>query len=367
MELSTTALPAFTCICTPNFPSILNELGCTLVISTYQAGKIVMISPNGDQGLMHLTRDFKRPMGVAIKKDWMAIATANEVVVLRDSPDLARTFPDSPNTYDHFYLPRATYYTGHLDVHDVHFGKNNQIWAINTSHSCLCNIDIDYSFRVRWQPHFISALGHEDRCHLNGLAMLDDEPIYVSALGSGDKPGSWRENITKGGVIVHIPSNETVISGLAMPHTPRIYDGKLYCLLSAAQELICVDIDKGTYETVAAIPGFVRGMDRIGDYLFIATSKLRKESSTFKHLEIAKVADKASIIILHLPTGKMIASLDYQKSLEEIYDIHILPNCIRPNLFNTYGDHHNRGLHLQGATAWAIKAEKDIVGKKISS
>lgn len=351
-----TSLAPFSCTYTPNLPELLTRLDCSIAISTFQAGKVVLISPENEESVVQLVRDFNKPMGMAFKEDWMAIATENEVILLRDSPDLAKTFPHAPQVYDHFYFPRATYYTGSVDIHDLHFGQNGELWAINTSFSALCTVGNDYSFSINWKPHFISALGVGDRCHLNGLAMKDGNPAYVSALGNGDHPQSWRENITKGGVIVDIASNETVIAGLAMPHTPRVYDGKLYCLLSAAQQLICVDVDAGTYEVVAQIPGFVRGMDRIGDYLFIATSKLRKNSSTFRHLEIANVADKASIILLHLPTASIVSRLEYQMSVDEIYDIQIIAGSKRPNLFNTQTTAHHSALHLPKATFWAASS-----------
>lgn len=349
-------LAPFSCTYTPNLPELLMKLDCSIMLSTFQAGKIVLLSPEDENSVSQLVRDFNKPMGVALKEDWMAIATENEVILLRDSPDLAKSFPPAPNTYDHFYFPRSTYYTGAVDIHDLHFGKNGELWAVNTSFSAVCTVGNDYSFAANWKPHFISAMGPGDRCHLNGLAMYKGEPLYVSALGSGDKPQSWRANITKGGCIVHIPTNETVISGLAMPHTPRMYDDKLYCLLSAAQQLVCVDTEKGTYDVVCQIPGFVRGMDRIGDYLFIATSKLRKNSSTFRHLEIANVADKASIVLVHLPTGSIVSRLEYQMSVDEIYDIQIIAGSQRPNIFNTNSDAHKSALHLPRATFWAGKA-----------
>lgn len=352
MNTQTTLAP-FSCTYTPNLPELLTRLDCSIVISTFQAGKVVLISPENEEQVVQLVRDFNKPMGMAFKDDWMAIATEKEVILLRDSPDLAKTFPHAPQVYDHFYFPRATYYTGSVDIHDLHFGLNGELWAINTSFSALCTVGNDYSFSVNWKPHFISALGVGDRCHLNGLAMKDGEPAYVSALGNGDSPQSWRENITTGGVIVDVKSNETVITGLAMPHTPRVYDGKLYCLLSAAQQLVCIDVETGTYEVVAQIPGFVRGMDRIGDYLFIATSKLRKNSSTFRHLEVANVADKASIVLLHLPTGSIVSRLEYQMSVDEIYDIQIIAGSKRPNIFNTSTDAHHSALHLPNATFWA--------------
>lgn len=360
-----TATAPFSCTYTPNLPELLTKLNCSIVISTFQAGKIVMLSPQDENTLFQLVRDFNKPMGVALKEDWMAVATESEVILLKDSPELAKTFPHAPNTYDHFYFPRSTYYTGNVDIHDLHFGKNGELWAVNTSFSALCTIGNDYSFSVNWTPPFISSISSGDRCHLNGLAMKDGEPEYVSALGTGDTPQSWRENITKGGAIIHIPSKEVVATGLAMPHTPRLYDGKLYCLLSAAQELVCIDVETGKYDVVAHIPGFVRGMDRIGDYLCIATSKLRKNSSTFRHLQIADAADKATITMLHLPTASIVSRLEYQMSVDEIYDVQLLPDALRPNLFNTTSGMHNQVLHLPKATFWAMPSQQKPPQRKV--
>ena len=53
---------------------------------------------------------------------------------------------------------------------------------MNTLFSCLAGLDSRYSFVPRWRPPFISALAAEDRCHLNGLAMVDgDAPAFLVA------------------------------------------------------------------------------------------------------------------------------------------------------------------------------------------
>jgi len=183
--------------------------------------------------------------------------------------------------------------------------------------------------------------------------MQDGAPKYVSALGSGNSHQSWRENIVAGGLIMDIPSNEIVVEGLAMPHTPRIWDGELYALLSAGQALIKVNPQAGTYDTVAHIPGFVRGMAKHGDFVFIATSKLRKNSSTFKHLKIADAANEAGITVLHLPTAAIVGKLTFQMTVDEIYDIQVLPNLLRPNIVNTYGDTHHQALIIPQTTFWS--------------
>lgn len=356
----TTSLPSrdtpapFSCTYTPNMAELLQQLNCTIAISTYQAGKLIFISAKDDEDLHQLPRNFPRAMGVAIHGDKMAIATQSEVVVLKDSKELARHYPKKPDVYDAYYLPMATYYTGNVDMHDIHFGKNGQIYAVNTAFSCICTIDEEFSFTPYWQPKFIDRLAGEDRCHLNGLAMEGDELVYISALGSGNTPQSWRDHITEGGVIIDIGSNEIVCEGLAMPHAPRIYDGKLFVLLSAGQKLIEVDRMNGQVTEVAHIPGFVRGMARTGDYLMIATSKLRQNSSTFKHLEVAKYANEASIVALHLPTGAIVGQITYQSSVDEIYDVQILEGVTKPNICNTMTDLHTKGLITPSATYWSV-------------
>lgn len=357
-HIPSNGLVPFSCQFTPNLPELLQELNCTLAITTFQAGKVIFISPRNGEELIQLPRTFHKAMGIAVKEDRMAIATKSEIILLRNSPKLGHSYPKKPNTYDSFWYPQATFYTGAVDIHDLHFGKN-EIWAINTSFSCLCTIDSYNSFTPYWKPSFISHLVSEDRCHLNGLAMEEEQPKYVSALGTGNSFQSWRENIVKGGVLIEVSSNEIVASELPMPHSPRMYNGKLYVLLSAAEQLVCVDPQTGKYDTVAHIPGFVRGMDKIGEYLFIATSKLRKNSSTFKHLKIADKAAAVTITVIHLPTGARTGMLTYTATVDEIYDVKILEHTQRPNIINTYSDIHHQGLITPHSTFWAAPVSKD--------
>ena len=203
MEVNPKSLAPFSSTYSPNMPELLQKLNCSLVITTYQAGKVLMISaPNAEQ-LSLLPRSFNKAMGIALDGNRMAIATKSEVVVLNNAPSLAHSYPKKPKTYDALYMPRATYYTGMVDIHDLHWGKDG-LWAVNTSFSTLCLVDDQFSFTPKWQPHFISNLASEDRCHLNGLAMKDGQPKYVSALGSGNSPQSWRANITTGGILMDV-------------------------------------------------------------------------------------------------------------------------------------------------------------------
>jgi uncharacterized protein (TIGR03032 family) len=322
----------FACSFSPNLPELLSQLNCTLVITTYQAGKVIFISAKDNDSLIQLPRSFNHAMGIAVEGNRLAVATKDEVVVLVNSSELARNYPKSPGIYDALFMPRVTYYTGQVDMHDLHWG-NEGLWGVNTSFSCLALINDQYSWVPKWQPSFIKGLASEDRCHLNGLAMLNGVPKYVTALGHQNGKQQWRSTLPDGGVLIDVEKDQILLENLSMPHSPILYNGELYLLLSARGELI--KVTKNGYKVIKSLNGFVRGMALIDDYLFIGLSKLRQNASTFKDLEIASKATQAGIKVIHLPTQALVGELIYQSSVEEIYDLKILPKVNRPGILNS--------------------------------
>ena len=350
----------FTCTYSPQVPDLLMKLGCSIAISTYQAGKIVFISAKNEKELVQLPRLFDKPMGIAEhpQKDKLALATKDEVIVFANSRNLAAHYPKSPNKYDALYMPRITYHTGPLDIHDLRFGNNDQLYAVNTLFSTIVQLDDDYNFTPFWSPPFIDKIVPEDRCHLNGMTMQDGKPKYASCFNQGNTHQSWRDTITTTGTIYDIESNEVVATDLAMPHSPRLYNNDLYVLLSATGELVKIDIDKGSHEVVTRIGGFVRGMSLHKDYLFVGLSKVRKSSSTFGKLNISEEENQSGVVIIHLPTGKEIGRITYLNSVDEIYDVHVLGNKIRPNMMNTMTPDHKGGLMIPQTTYWSRSKEE---------
>lgn len=347
--------PPFSCSYSPNVPELLLQLNCTIALSTYQAGKVVFLSAKDEDALVQLPRNFEKAMGINVRNGKMVVATKDEVLVLVNSLELAKFYPRNPNTYDALFMPRATYFTGALDVHDIAWGNDENIYAVNTSFSCLIKIDDNYSFTPYWKPPFISKLSSEDRCHLNGMAMYQGMPRFVTAFNEGDSPQSWRENLTETGILMDITSNEVIARGLPMPHSPRLFDDRLFVLLSATGQLAEIDLETGDCKPLYDLQGFVRGMDKYGDYLFIGLSRLRKNSSTFAKLEIADLSNRSGIVILHLPTMSKVGEIIYQASVDEIYDVHILPEMTRPGILNTDREDYKLGLSTPQTTYWAAK------------
>lgn len=334
-------------------PDLLRALECTIALTTYQAGKLVLISPQSDkEGLTVLPRTFNKPMGIAISDDKLAIASKDEVIVFENSKELAKHYPTKEDTYDSLWLPRITYYTGRVDMHDIAFGEDG-IYAINSSFSCLCKVDGQYNFRPTWQPPFINALVSEDRCHLNGLVLENGKPKYTTALGVTNTQQGWRDNIISGGVLMDIESNEKVLDGLAMPHSPRMYKDELYMLLSATGEFIKVNTKDKSYKVIRQFDGFCRGLTIHKKYAFIGFSKLRKNSSTFAKLSFSDKANFSGIKIIHLPTQTLVGEINFQSHVDEIYEVAIFPNSLRPNILNTITDMHKLALAIPGMTYWA--------------
>jgi uncharacterized protein (TIGR03032 family) len=207
------------------------------------------------------------------------------------------------------------------------------LWIVSTRFSCLCTLHRDYSFVPRWRPPFISVLAAEDRCHLNGLAMVDGQPRYVTALGETNVPDGWRENKPRGGCLMEVPSGEIVARGLSMPHSPRWHERRLWLLESGTGRLVLLDTASGTHQVVAELPGFTRGLALIGQYAFIGFSKIR-EKSAMNGVPLAERRGelKCGIAAVDWRSGEVIGLLEFQTAVEEIFDVQLLPGLRFPEI-----------------------------------
>lgn len=339
-----------------SFGQILHEMGISVAITTYQAGKLVFLSGTEKHAIKQTPITFKKPMGIAILEDKMAVATLDEIQVLSHSEGLANSFPYSDQHYDKLYLPRATYYCGELDLHDLHFAKGG-LWAINTRFSCLASFDITQSFTPRWKPPFISKLVPEDRCHLNGLATKDRTPTYVTALGKTDVKGGWREDIIRGGILMSVPKGDILLDNLGMPHSPRIYNDELYLLLSATGELVRCNLNQGSYEVVYKADRFIRGLAFHDGVAFIGFSKARKSSNTFNKLPVAEKSTSCGVLAIDLKSGTLLGDLTYQSTIDEIYDVQVVENTTNPGMITQLDDRHRKAITTKHGSFW--KKEQD--------
>ncbi|MCU0525588.1 MAG: TIGR03032 family protein, partial [Elainella sp. Prado103] len=252
---------------------------------------------------------------------------------------LASHQPDvALNQYDSLYLPRSTYWTGDLYTHELGFGQDG-LWVVNTRFSCLAHLSLDFSFIPRWYPAFISEIAPDDRCHLNGLAMVDHQPKYVTALGATNQPNGWRSGKSTGGVLIDVETDQIIKQGLSMPHSPRWHQNKLWLLNSGTGELWCLDPQTWEHQVVCRLPGFGRGLGLVGNYAVIGLSQFRDRTPQFgvtpgTDLPILAQSDRliCGIAIVDLQTGQQIGRLEFPTGCQELFAVQFLPQVKQANL-----------------------------------
>jgi uncharacterized protein (TIGR03032 family) len=270
-------------------------------------------------------------MGIAVADGRIALGTLAEVIDFRDMPEVAPKI-DPPNTHDACYLPRNRHVTGDMLVHELAWA-GGELWAVATAFSCLATFDADHSFVPRWAPPFISQLTTGDRCHLNGVAIVEDRPKFVTALGQTDEPGGWRANKATGGCVIDVDSNEVVLTGLSMPHSPRWYENRLWLLESGRGALVRINLKNGRKETIAELPGFTRGLAISNGIAFVGLSQIR-ESSTFGDLPLTQRLEErvCGVWVVNLKSGKTAAFLRFEDLVQEVFEVALLPGARYPEI-----------------------------------
>jgi uncharacterized protein (TIGR03032 family) len=319
-----------------SFVAVLNQLGASLWVTTYQAQQLLVMRSTGS-GLSMLVRTFDKPMGLAVDRQRLALGTGDRVWLFRNAPDIAAQL-EPPGQHDACYLPRSCHVTGDIAGHEIAWA-GTELWIVNTRFSCLCTLHADYSFVPRWQPPFITTLAAEDRCHLNGLAVgtagSESGPTirYATALGETNTRDGWRPNKAQGGCLIEVPGGQVVARGLSMPHSPRLHEGKVWLLESGTGQLSHVDPTTGRRETVAELPGYARGLALAGPYAFIGLSRIR-ETSTFGGLPIAqrRAELKCGVGVVDCRRGQVVGMLEFQTAVEEIFDVQLLRGVSFPEV-----------------------------------
>ncbi|MCA9075352.1 MAG: TIGR03032 family protein [Planctomycetaceae bacterium] len=332
------------------FTDWLTEQRMSLAFTTYQTGKVFFVGCKADRSLSLFERTFKHCMGMWAAPDAQSIWLSSRYQLWRLERSTTQAIPhqapdpEKPDSaipawvnrgYDFAYIPRVGYTTGHLDVHDMAVDKNGRLVFVNTLFGCLATISDNANFVPLWKPPFLSALVPEDRCHLNGLAMKDGMPAYVTAVSESDVNDGWRDRRRDGGCVIDVQQNEVVARGLSMPHSPRWYHEQLWVHNSGTGEFGKIDLSTGKFEPVAFCPGYLRGLSFQGDYAIATLSKPRHVSfhglELDDRLEQKQAEARCGLQVIDLNTGAIAHSLRLDGSLvTELYDVVTLPGTRQP-------------------------------------
>jgi uncharacterized protein (TIGR03032 family) len=323
---------------TTSFADVLQHSGISVLVTTYQAGKLVILRADGGVVNTHF-RSFPKPMGLALQGNRLAIGTALEVWEYHNVPAVAAKL-EPAGKHDACFLPRCGLATGEVLIHEMAWVSSApdqaaELCFVNTRFSSLCTLSPVYSFVPRWRPPFITALAAEDRCHLNGLGVVNGQVRYATALGETDAPGGWRANKKKGGILLEVPSGTILARGLSMPHSPRWHQNSLWLLESGTGSIGKVDLSAGRYELITEVPGFTRGLDFYGDLAFIGLSQVR-ESAVFSGIPLTERLTERTcgVWVVDLGTGQTVAFLKFEDAVQEIFAVQVVPQVRFPDLIN---------------------------------
>ncbi|HEY1611623.1 MAG TPA: TIGR03032 family protein [Paraburkholderia sp.] len=321
---------------TGRFLEVLASLRCSLAISRRPSGVALLGVENGVPTLSAclLPRSMGLAVGSQMGSERIAIATLHELMVFANVPTLAPLYPVRPDYHDAMFVPRMSYYTGDLDLHDMVFDKQ-VVLAVNTRYSCISVIDGYFNFTPIWQPPFVTEFGPGDRCHLNGMAFHDGKIRYVTALGETDTPFGWREGMADSGIVMEVPSGRIVARGLSMPHSPRVIHGQLYVLEGGRGQVLTIDPATGATRVVATLPGFTHGLAEFGGVLFVGLSKLRdKRGPQGLPIEADSADLVAGVAAIDARTGEVLGILHFYNGVDEVFDVQVLPNILRAEILN---------------------------------
>ncbi len=351
---------------TDNFPKILKALNISLAITSYQSARLILIRSEGES-IDTRFKAFSRPMGIYADESRITLGTFNQVVEFKRSDTLLEKIKtgalDNTGNFsrkvlekdkeqmeelrkqreeeindvkqsDSLYLHRAALTTGMINIHDIAWGDEG-LWVVNSTFSCLSTLSPDSSFIARWKPKFISELLPEDRCHLNGMAMLNGRPKYVTTFNMEDSRDSWSEGRIDYGTLIDIDTDEILIEGMIMPHSPKVYKGEVYVCESGLGVVWKYSPITKEKTEVVKLQGFTRGLFFYGGVMFVGLSQVR--ASEIKNpTPLSKEYDEtyAGVWMINLEDNTEIGHIKFDGDVDQIYDIAIIPNSTMPELLN---------------------------------
>ena len=313
------------------FAGWLARQGCSLAFTSYQTGQLFLVGLLPGQRVSFHQQNYVRAMGVHADAQRLYIASLFQIWRLEN---VLAPHERANETFDRLYVPRNAQTTGDVDAHELSVDRAGRVIFVNTKYSCLATLSLTHGFRPLWKPPFISRLAAEDRCHLNGLAMDEGLPAFVTAVSRSDMINGWRDRRHEGGVLVDVRTDRIVTDQLSMPHSPRVHGGMVWLLDSGRGMLARVDPRTGRKEDVAFCPGFLRGLALIGGYAAVTVSLPR--DGVFAGLALQDELRKrdgepwCGVCIVDLKTGDIVEWIRLDGAIKELFDVAVIPGTHCP-------------------------------------
>lgn len=326
----------------------LDQQQVSLVFGT-PPGKLWLVGLDEQGELAVFDRELDKVMGLA-STDGNVLWVATRYEIWR----FENVLPEggsSDDGHDRVFVPRQVYVTGDVNAHDLAVdGGGRDIW-VNTRFGCLASVSEEWSFVPRWWPPFLPGPEPGDRCHLNGLAMRDGRPHWVTCVGPVAEVDGWRNGRRDQGVVIDVGSGEVVTSGLSMPHSPRWDGHDLWVANAGCGELGVIDPANGHYQTVVFAPGFLRGLCLVGDYAVVGSSRPRA-GDLYSGLPLDDALERngeephLGLFVVDTNAGEVVEWLLVEGPVRELFDVFALPGVRRPMAVGLFSDEIRQNIWL---------------------
>ena len=176
---------------TNNLPAILDHFGISLVVSTYQAGKLIACAT--------MATDYQHPLPQLQQADGHGggrpaadcgrpRTRSGTTATCRPRPSWSRWA-----SHDACYLPREVPRHRRHRHPRVGLGQATSLWMVNTRFSaCAPSSPTTASCRAGGRLSYRASARRPLPSQRPGV--VEGQPKYVTALGETDTPGGWRAN-----------------------------------------------------------------------------------------------------------------------------------------------------------------------------
>jgi uncharacterized protein (TIGR03032 family) len=320
----------------------LASLSISIAFTSYRSGILYFLGRNAEGAHLHQSH-LPKPMGLFVDRRG-ALTLASGAHIVRFGNILA-PHERINDAFDACYAPRSFHLAGDLDLHDVGVDAHDRPIFVNTRFNCLATLSRTHSFKPIWKPPFVTGLLDGDKCHLNGLAMRNGRPAYVTAASRSDVVDGWRNRRADQGVVIDVEADAVVCEGLSMPHSPRMHRGELWLVNSGTGELGIVEglhEGKGRFSPRAFCPGFLRGLAFHGKHAIVGLSKprhMRFEGLALnERLKRAGAGPWCGVQIVDVDTGGCVDWLRIDGAVAELYDVSVIPGFARPMALTPFSE-----------------------------
>lgn len=272
--------------------------------------------------------------------------------------------PKKTAEHDIFFVPQCSLHTGYINAHEMAVDDTGRPLVAASFFNCVLAVDVMRGATPVWSPSPIKELKAADVCHVNGICIDRGRLRFASALAAVGQVGGWREQ-HDGGVIFDCLAGKTVATSLSRPHSPRLYDGRLWVLNSGNGTIGFIRSGKLTEMTMC--PGYPRGLTFLGNSAVIGVSRLR-ESGSGTNLPLAgrlqqkKITSRCGVVILDIGTGKPLHEAYFGEGVDEIFDVVVLQGVKNPKLVKPGSQEAARSyLFRKGASAARVRPAARIV------